>query len=534
LEPDARVVQLVGEVPRPVKLLEDLPLDRRPENIPYLLAKATAQSTTTVKGVRTAFDCYDALWQLVGGNAKLPALQRYEKILAPALAKIDKVIEEGGDKEFQERVGMLYLAKGRLIKQDHAVNPQLWPRASKDILEAFDKAVEYYKDKEAYAALSRDHSDRSEAAFKEALGDTVNPDVGTGTPVQRQLLARAVSEADEALKDPAQPDYALIAKALALEYQAWLMGDQDSYAEAINTYTKAIDKGERKPEYLLGRGRCYYKRAVGGKDYAVLKDAAVDLKAALQKTLPGSDEVEAYYWLGMVYYKMIPRDDVGLKESWQHAFTIAKGKSFKGNYAYGLEALAATAEFNLEQYTKTRADETLRAAIEQFTDQGTYAQKAKNDKHEFWAWNRLGYIGINYYESDKQYVKAYEVYQRALPANINETTEAHVRVLNDRNSLLARPSEDIQKALRNIPKKPTPDQLIKDAEHCLTLVMTKPRHIWIYDDDVRQANAAAAYCYHQAKDDAKAVKLLEEALKYPQPANEKEVLEGLRNEWKKP
>src|SRR5262249_8816553 len=134
------------------------------------------------------------------------------------------------------------------------------------------------------------------------------------------------------------------------------------------------------------------------------------------------------------------------------------------------------------------------------------------------------------------YVDAYNVYRRALPANISDTTEAHVQVLNGRNALLAKPSKDIQNALRNVPNKPTPEQLIKDAEHCLKLVAKvpgKPRHPWILDKDEWEANVAAAFCYHQANNNAKAIQFLDAALKLPQNPDAKKHLEGYRDEWNK-
>jgi tetratricopeptide (TPR) repeat protein len=347
-------------------------------------------------------------------------------------------------------------------------------------------------------------------------------------------LEEGFREAEAALNDPACQAEGFFIKATLLEEYAWLLpGNGESYAEAIQTLTKLIASEGAKPMYLIAQGRCYYKWAVDFKNSVYLKDAAASLQQALAEALPESTAVEGYFWLGMVYGKMTPPDEGGLKENLNQAFKLAvKQGSFQDNFAFGLGALAATGEFNLDKYKELHLTRYLQSAVDAFAQMGQYARNAKSEKYEFWAWNRLGYIGFRY-EEKQQYVEAYGVYQRALPANISDTAEPYVQLLNRRNALLSKPSTEIQNALRNVADKPTPEQLVKDAEHCLSLVTKKPRHRWILDDDVRGADMVAAFCYHQANNNAKAVEYLNEALKFPQDAEAKKLLEGYRDEWKK-
>jgi serine/threonine protein kinase/tetratricopeptide (TPR) repeat protein len=525
-EPDPRVVKLVGDLPPVVKLLEDFPLDRQPASIPYLLVKAKAQPATR-NGWKTAFDCYEVVWQLLSAKDEGLLQDRYRLVLVPALDKGDKVIDEGVEKEFEKRVGRLYLVKGQLLKQDRAVNPKPLLGSSWEIRGAFERAVALFPNPETHAALGLELYHVANALTEG------NPEPRIGNPEQGRLLRRALGEANEALKGPpAKTEEAFLAQGLILEELSWLLGDHDSYDEAIEAFNKAIQMGGQKPTYLLGRGRCYYKRAVGRQEWGNLKDAATDLKTAIDKKLSDKEEVEAQFWLGMVYSKQPSQEEKQIQTALMRSVKLAEAeKSFKGPYAFGLESLAQWAEFNLKKASEKQGDNSLDIAIEHFVRQGKYAEEAKNEKHQFWAWNRLRYIGVIYFESKHQPFEAYKVYQKGMPAKISEATEARVRLLNGRNALLASPLEEYQQALKNV--QPPAEELIRDAEHCLKLVNREPRHHWIEDADVYDAYVAAAFCYHHGKKNEKATEYLRKALTIPQPEEKNKYVKKFLEDWSK-
>jgi tetratricopeptide (TPR) repeat protein len=360
---------------------------------------------------------------------------------------------------------------------------------------------------------------------------------GTVSPDEAKAAAdhpvrAAVAAAHEALQAPPAPADAFIVKALAQENLAWLLGDRESYKQAVEGFTNAIEAANPRPEYLLGRGRCYYKQAIGLKEWTLLDKAADDLKKAINKPLQKGDQVEALYWLGLVYGKKNPAEEEVVKSYMTQAAKLAElDGSFTGSYAYGLEAIAQWGEFNLEKASKPNGGQSLQPAIDQFERQRQFADKCKNEKHLFWACNRIRYIGERFYEVPNQPLKAYRLYQKGLPTKIADATDAHVRLLNSRNALLAKPNARFQQELRDV--KPPAAELIRDAEHCLKLVSRQPRHQWISDQDEMEANLAAAFCYHNGRDKDNALKYLRAALGFPQDPTIKPLLDKFLEDWSK-
>jgi tetratricopeptide (TPR) repeat protein len=332
---------------------------------------------------------------------------------------------------------------------------------------------------------------------------------GQEPPVKARTEAPANAARDGARAREAAPDFAAIARGLALEDVAWLLGDKESYRPAIAAFTDAVNQPGAPAKSLVDRGRCRYKSGVSQNNEEDLKEAINDLTKALAQKLSDELKVEACYWLGLTYAKEEPPDyEQAKKYLLQASDVAAKEGTFRGGFAYGLEALAAWGETALKRSEEAGDDKDkvalLGSATDTFDKLGRSARKCGNEKHVFWAANRMRTIG-EIYEVRNQPVDALAVYRKGLPADFRDAGPAHVRLLNVRNALFTK--DKFKEALKDQPAR----NLIQDAQYAIELAGKK--HQWLFPRDKAEAHFSAALCYQSAGDTERALAELDKAEK---------------------
>jgi hypothetical protein len=126
---------------------------------------------------------------------------------------------------------------------------------------------------------------------------TAYVELGNFDPVERrQHLDNARKDGERATDlNERYPEYAWDALGNALEDIAWMLGETEKYAKAIEAFDQAVQARDDSAKYRMDRGRCYYKRvAFGREDPRFLDDAWSDLKKATEFD---PEMGEAFYWL---------------------------------------------------------------------------------------------------------------------------------------------------------------------------------------------------------------------------------------------
>jgi tetratricopeptide (TPR) repeat protein len=324
-------------------------------------------------------------------------------------------------------------------------------------------------------------------------------------------------------------DYAPVAQGLAMEDLAWLLGDRTSYADAIKSFTQAIDQNGQQGKSLIDRGRCYYKCAISRDELALLREAQEDLKEAIKKNPPKGQKVEALYWLGLSFSKqLVPEFDQAQNYMAEAVQITEQDGTFSGSFAYGLEALAALGELALKRNEEDpgNGEAYLTTATAYFDKLGQYARRCENEKHEFWAANRMRTIG-EIYELKNEPVKALTVYQKGLPADLGKALVAHVRLLSVRNALFTKLV--FKEALRN--HKPEGAALLADARRGLELALKK--HQWTVPRDRAESYLSAALCYFENGERGIAFNYLDRAMEMSPDPLLSELIKERKKDWER-
>jgi serine/threonine protein kinase/tetratricopeptide (TPR) repeat protein len=308
-------------------------------------------------------------------------------------------------------------------------------------------------------------------------------------------LSQALDDAkeSEALHHP-HPDYPLLTQGIVLEDMGWWLGESGRYAEAVDAFTRAIEKGGRQPKYLLDRGRCSYKRVTWGKEGGHLGEARQDLQDALDGGLPPEQKVEALYWLGHVFWEQ-PKPDYALAEK---AFTDAADTAEQIGWAgYGVPALADLANLAWHQFklypNADDAKDHLEAATARAARLVGVALGIQDAADARAGCDLQTTIGLRL-ETEKKPVKALAVYAKGLAGGPQNAEAAQLRLLNARNYLLV--NEDFAEALKK--HKPGVAELLAAADHGVMLAEKAEAFPPDRLSDRAEAYAVAGFCYRDA------------------------------------
>jgi serine/threonine protein kinase len=421
---------------------------------PYWLVEAEARATDSEPSeLKQACQGFKKLFDLTNDVPGLPVKDRYEKALRPALGagKKAKSAPQNIDPELDRVLSACYLAKGDLI-HDFPGDIEGLQKPS-DVIAAYDEAFRLYKEDAEVLVV------RSELIQRLPY---IRP---TGLAEKRHCFEKAVEYAGYAINIQHKDHTARAhgAKGLAFE----LLADHGELArldDAIDELNSANKIDPEKAKYLLDRGRCRHKKGL-------LNDAAVDLRAALDKELSDAAQVEACYWLGSTLgYTSKPDYEAAEKYLRQAhdlakrvnscrlagvvmssgspgvsivvALPAAKQSLYRGQHLYGLWPQVKWAKIAFDRSHELAGSDQKSADV--------FLQKAAAGAETFaklvfenpfqahfqdWAVQWLIEIGKTLRKREGGALKEYVLYQAVLSETFSNASFARARLMTARNAL---------------------------------------------------------------------------------------------------
>jgi serine/threonine protein kinase/tetratricopeptide (TPR) repeat protein len=464
------------------KLLEDLPNEPKPEELPYLFVKGKSQLDDEAK--------FDVNYGIVEGLKDGTRFQTdfFEEVLQPAINAGIQVVRRNPAPALKRRLADCYLVKAKFIKGSPALVERDWEL---EYMKCYEAAFAYGKAADIGLELSRIHR-RWALKLKDARD-------------QREYLEKAQRDLGAEAPDPKIADLVHQQRGLIHEDFASLFKEQKEFDKAVGEFSKAIRLNPQQGKYLLDRGRCYQEQALGSsaERKAALADLAqkdlgnalVQFDAALKKAGTGTDEAaqkavrslksqmsEAHYWLGaVVSTKPNPDYSQGRRE-FDRALQLAEelgdeGKPFHGTavlYLYNI-VQALTRPSALAKATNRDALDAPIAACKSLRQYGPKFGGQFAEICETFAANSLATIGK--VANDKKLCPLGEIFQilndglgQGAQGNLNGLKPGYLGLLNWRNTIC------LVRYERNVDEKgfPTKDQLFKDIEAALNLAQRTP------------------------------------------------------------
>ncbi len=431
------------------KVLQKLHLEKKAEDIPYLLVKAKSQPLNRA-GYKVAFETYADLVDLVVGRKDLPLRDRKEKVLEPALERGERAVNTG-NRNLGQRLAECYQAKIKLIQDSSGSS--LWADEAKELRESYAAAIRHWPSPTLRLEFS-------EFRREQALG------LVPGSHEQLELLRNALNDLQKEPPDHPNPVLVYHERGLILEDLGDMLwyppqGSHDRkalsyYGQAVKADDAAIGKtGNKNPEYLLYRGRCYYKWFYASADQARLKSAEESLTAALTGGLAPARQSEAHQWLGRCLALQKPPDYARAVQELNLAFSSATpDKSAPGaktamevalntnSCKMALEALGFVGDRALSLYQsggKATDRNTCLTCCESLARYSRAFGDELADQYEFLGADLLTKFGVAALERKVSTDDVIASLKKGLPANLSETRFTQVKLLNLRNILLLKP-----------------------------------------------------------------------------------------------